>query len=33
MKKELGKADCRGEAEEGCDEEKNLLKSEGLDAN
>jgi len=26
----VGKTKCRGEAEENCDEKKNLLKSEGL---
>jgi hypothetical protein len=26
----IGKTECRGEAEENCDEKKNLLKSEGL---
>ena len=28
----VGEAECRGEAEESCDEKKNLPKSEGLDA-
>jgi hypothetical protein len=28
----VGEAECRGKAEENCDEKKNLLKSKGLNA-